>query len=129
MAMLETGNPKHALGGKEEIGSGLKSPIGSDGGLTTKKISERGSEMYAETKQVVSDVYDKTTDALDGAYKRVLVYGRQNPGTTMLVAFGAGAGVGLLLAAGGRRLMRKSYYGEAAVNAVTQVVSDLFRRR
>ena len=129
MGRIDSVNPKHTFGDTEAISSGSKSPIGSDGGHATKDFAERGAEAYAQTKEVVSDAYDKTTDALNGAYKRVLVYGRQNPGTTMLVAFGAGAGVGLLLAASGRRRDRGSYYGESVVNAVSQIASEFLRRR
>jgi hypothetical protein len=129
MGRIDSVNPKHTFGDTEAISSGSKSPIGSDGGHATKDFAERGAEAYAQTKEVVSDAYDKTTDALNGAYKRVLVYGRQNPGTTMLVAFGAGAGVGLLLAASGRKHSLSSYYGEPFVNAVSQIASELFHRR
>jgi hypothetical protein len=129
MGPIESVSAKQMFGGTEAINSGSKSPIGSDGGHATKDFSERGAEAYAQTKVVVSDAYDKTTDVLNGAYKRVLAYGRQNPGTTMLVAFGSGAGIGLLLAASARRRSRSSYYGEPVVNAVSQIVSDLFHRR
>jgi ElaB/YqjD/DUF883 family membrane-anchored ribosome-binding protein len=129
MGLIESVTPKPTFGDPEVISSGSKSPIGSDGSHATKDFAERGAQAYAQTKEVVSDTYDKTTDVLNGAYQRVLVYGRQNPGTTMLVAFGAGAGVGLLLAASGRKRSRSSYYGESVVNAVSQIASELFRRR
>jgi hypothetical protein len=129
MGLIENVNPKQTFGGTEAISSGSKSPIGSEGGHATKEFAERGAEAYAQTIEVVSDAYDKTTDVLNGAYKRVLGYGRQNPGTTMLIAFGAGAGVGLLLAASGRKRSRSSYYGEPVVNAVSQIVSEFLHRR
>ena len=116
MERIDNLNPQHTFGE-------------TDGGHATKDFAERGAEAYAQTKDVVSDAYDKTTDALNGAYQRVLVYGRQNPGTTMLVAFGAGTGIGLLLAAGGRNRHRSSYFGEPVVSAVSQIVSDFLRRR
>lgn len=129
MGRIESVNPKHTFGDTEAISSGLKSPMGSDDGHATKDFAERGAEAYAQTKEVVSDAYDKTTDVLNSAYQRVLVYGRQNPGTTMLAAFGAGAGVGLLLAISGRRRSRTPYFGEPVVNAVSQIASEFLRRR
>jgi hypothetical protein len=129
MRPIESTTPKHTFGDPEAISSESTSPIGSDRGHATKAFAEHGAETYAKTKQFVSDTYDKTTDVMNGAYQQVLVYGRQNPGTTILMAFGAGAGVGLLLAATGRNSRRSSYYGEPVVNAVSQIASGLFRRR
>ena len=131
MERIENINPKQRFGDTEPISSDSKSPIGSEGGHATKDLdfAERGADAYAQTKEIVSEAYDKTTDVLNGAYKRVLVYGRQNPATTILVAFGAGAGVGLLLAAGGRKRNRSSYFGEPVVNAVSQIASEFLRRR
>ncbi len=129
MGRIESVTPQQSFGDTEAISSGSKSPIGSDGGHATKDFAERGAEAYAHTKEVVSDAYDKTTDVLNGAYRRVLVYGRQNPGTAMLIAFGAGAGVGLLFAAGGRRHSRSAYFGEPVVHAVSQIASEFLRRR
>jgi len=129
MGPIESVSAKQMFGDSEAISPGSKSPIGSEGGHARKDFAERGAEAYAQTKEVVSDAYGKTTHALNGAYQRAMVYGRQNPGTTMLVAFGTGAGLGLLLAAGARRRSRSSYYGEPVVNAVSQIVSDLFHRR
>jgi len=66
---------------------------------------------------------------LNDTYEWAMTHGRDNPGRTMLIAFGAGAGVGLLLAASGRKRSRSSYYGEPFVNAVSQIASELFHRR
>lgn len=128
MGRIESVNPKSNFGDTEAIGSGSKSPIGSDG-HTTRDFAERGAAAYAQTKAVVSDTYDQTTDVLNGAYKQVLVYGRQNPGTTMLIAFGAGAGIGLLIAASARKHGRSAYFGEPVVDAISQIASEFMRRR
>lgn len=129
MGPIEITIPKHTFGDPEAISSDPTSPIGSDSGHATKAFAKHGAETYAKTKNFVSETYDKTTDVMNGAYQQVLVYGRQNPSTTILIAFGAGAGVGLLLAATARNSRRSSYYGEPVVNAVSQIASELFRRR
>lgn len=128
MGPIESINPKQKFGDADTISSS-RSPIGADGGHAPKNFSERGAEAYAQTKDVVSNAYGKTTEALNGAYKQVMVYSRQNPGTTMLAAFGAGAGIGLLIAAGGRRRAHSSYYGASVVNAVSQAMAEFLRRR
>jgi ElaB/YqjD/DUF883 family membrane-anchored ribosome-binding protein len=129
MERIDSINPQHTFGETAAINSGPKSPIGSDGGHATKDFAERGAEAYTQTKDVVAEAYDKTADALNGAYQRVLVYARQNPGTTMLVAFGAGTGIGLLIAAGANTRNRNSYFGEPVVNTVSQIASHFLRRR
>lgn len=129
MERIESVNPQRTFGDTDAVGSGPKSPIGSDGGHATRDFAERGAQAYTQTKEVVSEAYDKTAAVLSGAYQEVMVYARKNPGTTMLVAFGAGAGVGLLLAASGIKRGRSAYFGEPVVNAVSQIASDFLRRR
>jgi hypothetical protein len=57
-----------------------------------------------------------------------MTYGRQNPGTLTLIAFGAGIGVGLLLAgslSGGRS--RTSRIAEPIVGALSQIAMEYLR--
>lgn len=106
-----------------------KSASGSDISRATKDFSERSAEAYAQTKETVSEAYGKTTEVLNETYDWAMTYGRNNPGKTMLIALGAGAGIGFLLASGSRKHARASSYVEPVVNAVSQFASELFRRR
>ncbi len=51
------------------------------------------------TKHAVEDAYRATADRVGAGYERTLDYGRDNPERFGLIAFAAGVGTGLLLAA------------------------------
>lgn len=113
--------------------TGVKIRKGSESGEEAREfvgnLAERGAEAYAHTQETLSRAFNKTEEALSDTYERMLVYGRKNPGRSMLMAFGAGAGIGFLLANGGRASHRTSSYVEPVVNAVSQFASELLRRR
>jgi ElaB/YqjD/DUF883 family membrane-anchored ribosome-binding protein len=93
--------------------------------------SEIGSQVqgaYDQSVKAVSDAYDKTSETLTKTYDQAMTYGRDNPGKLTLIAFGAGIGVGVLLASGlgGRR--SNSGYTEPIVNALSQAALAFFRR-
>ncbi len=82
-----------------------------------------------EAKQVVNQAYGKTTEVLSNTYDQAMVYGKENPGKLTLIAFGAGIGIGVLLASGlsgGRS--RSSRIGEPIVAALSQVAMEFLRR-
>src|SRR5262252_4216681 len=97
-----------------------------------QKAREMASEVNArmeaavdQTKRVVTDAYDKTSEALSNTYNQTLEYGRENPGKLTLIAFGAGIGVGILLAsglAGGRS--RTNRIAEPVVTALSQIAME-----
>src|SRR4029434_9800313 len=60
-------------------------------------LKNRASEAVDSAKETSSEKYDRTKEALNRSYDRALDYGRQNPGTAILMGFGAGIGVGLIL--------------------------------
>jgi ElaB/YqjD/DUF883 family membrane-anchored ribosome-binding protein len=70
---------------------------------TAQRILDRGSEVYGQAEKAVSDVYDKTAQAVSKTYERAKSYSSENPGTTLLLASGIGAGLGFLLGAISRR--------------------------
>jgi ElaB protein len=56
-----------------------------------------------------------------------MTYGRENPGKITLIAFGAGLGLGLLLASS--RRSRSTRYAEPVVNALSDIALEYFRHR
>src|SRR5664280_2949316 len=60
-----------------------------------QKVLDRGAEAYGQAEKVVSDVYDKTAEALNKTYEQAKSYSTENPGKTLLIAFGIGLGLGL----------------------------------
>jgi ElaB/YqjD/DUF883 family membrane-anchored ribosome-binding protein len=94
--------------------------------------SEVGGRMEAavdQTKRAVTDAYDKTSEALTSTYNQTMDYGRENPGKLTLIAFGAGIGIGILLASGlgTGRTTRTSRIAEPVVGALSQIAMEFFR--
>lgn len=90
-------------------------------------IKDRASEVVDQTRQAVTNAYEQTTQALGNTYEQARTYSRQNPGTAMLVAFGAGVGLGVILASGFTGRSRMSRIVEPIVGALSQVALEFLR--
>jgi ElaB/YqjD/DUF883 family membrane-anchored ribosome-binding protein len=91
-------------------------------------FGNRSSEVIDQTKQAVTQAYDKTAETLSQTYSQAMDYGRENPGKLTLIAFGAGIGIGLLLAggfSGGRS--RTTRIAEPAIDALSRIAMEFFR--
>jgi len=97
---------------------------------SSKDLGDRSGEFYDQTKKTISDTYNKTAESLNKTYDQAMAYGRENPGTAVLIAFGGGLVAGLLLASRSRgRQNFYSSYAEPVVNTLSDLVSDFIRRR
>lgn len=107
------------------------SPSTSTSGYTTgsapQRAREEGSGVAQSTVQAVTSAYDKTSQALTSTYDQAMTFGKEHPGQLTLIAFGAGIGVGLLLASLGGGRSRTSRIAEPVVNAISQVAMEFFR--
>jgi ElaB protein len=90
-------------------------------------IKDKAGEVMDQTRQAVSNAYDKTTETLSNTYDQAVTYGRENPGTFALIAFGAGIGIGVLLASGLGGRSRMSRIAEPIVGALSQVAIEFLR--
>jgi ElaB/YqjD/DUF883 family membrane-anchored ribosome-binding protein len=91
-------------------------------------LKDRASEAAASAKERAAETYDRTRDALNRSYDRALDYGRQNPGSAILMGFGAGIGVGLLLA-GSAASRRRSGLLPSVATSLADIVYEVFDRR
>ena len=83
---------------------------------------------YDQTVKAVGEAYEKTSEVLTNTYDQTMTYGRENPGKLTMIAFGAGIGIGILLASGlGGGRSRNSRFAEPIVGALSQVALELFR--
>jgi ElaB/YqjD/DUF883 family membrane-anchored ribosome-binding protein len=87
------------------------------------------TEVVDQAKQAVTDVYNRASKGLNESYTQAVDYGRENPGKTTLIAFGAGIGIGLLLAGsvGSSRNSRTSRILPPVMNALTEIAREVFR--
>src|SRR5664280_914204 len=93
-----------------------------------QKVLDRGAEAYGQAEKVVSDGYDKTAEALNKTYEQAKSYSTENPGKTLLIAFGIGLGLGIIVGAGASsRPSRTSRYAQPVVNALTDLAHEYFR--
>jgi len=92
------------------------------------QVGERASETMDQAKKKVGELYDSANRSLNQQYDKAISYTRENPGTTTLIAFGAGVGVGMLLLSNlsGSR-SRRGRVIEPVMNAVSTLASELFR--
>jgi ElaB/YqjD/DUF883 family membrane-anchored ribosome-binding protein len=130
----ETNKPSH---GGFNTGAGESKSTEGDWASHNRESKADGScdrtaEFYDQTKKTISDTYNKTAEALNKGYGQAMAYGRENPGTSVLIAFGGGLVAGLLLAVASRSRRRQNFYSsyaEPVVNSLSDIVSDIFRRR
>jgi ElaB/YqjD/DUF883 family membrane-anchored ribosome-binding protein len=95
---------------------------------TIDQTKQAVTDAYDKTSEVLGNAYDKTSEVLSNTYDKTVAYGRENPGTMTLIAFGAGIGIGLLLTAafsGGRS--RTSRIAEPVVGALSQIALEFLR--
>lgn len=76
-------------------------------GAAAQGIIERGTRIYGQVEQSVTDAYNKTSRAVKDTYDRTRTYSSENPGKTILLSLGIGMGLGLLLSVGARTLRMK----------------------
>lgn len=99
---------------------------------TREIASDVGSGVqtaYDQTVKAVGEAYEKTSEVLTNTYDQTMTYGRDNPGKLTMIAFGAGIGIGILLASGfGGGRSRNSRIAEPIVGALSQVAMEFFRR-
>jgi len=93
------------------------------------KTAEFG-EMVDQAKSAVNDAYQRTSQSVNETLGHAKDYSRENPGTTMMIAFGVGVGVGALLTSGmwssGRS--RSQRIAPPIINALSEIASEFFRR-
>lgn len=95
--------------------------------VAAQNILERSGEVYVQAEQVVGDAYDKTTEKVSETYEKAKSFGKENPGKSILIAFGIGIGVGFLLGASTRRSGVTGRLARPVVNALSDIALDFWR--
>ncbi len=87
----------------------------------------RSSEPMDQMRQSVSETYNRASHGMNETWEQAMDYGRENPGKATLIAFGAGVGVGLLLANGFVTRSRSRRIVPPVMNALSEIASEIFR--
>ena len=102
--------------------------VGSATADKAQSMLNRGTEMYGQAEQAVSDAYDKTAQKVSQKYEQAKSYSTENPGKTIFIALGIGVGMGLLLgASSSSRRSRTGRYAKPVVNALSDLADEFFR--
>jgi hypothetical protein len=80
-----------------------------------------------QMRQSVSEAYNRASHGVNETWEQAMNYGREHPGTATLIAFGAGVGVGLLLAGGLASRSRTRRIVPPVMNALSEIASEIFR--
>ena len=86
--------------------------------------SLRDNDTIQQAKQAATDAYNRASQGLSDSYTQALDYGRENPGKMALIAFGAGIGIGLLLANGFGTSNRTDRIVPPVMNALSAVAAE-----
>lgn len=101
-------------------------PTSEPGSPSARDVMNQGSKSFDETKEAMRQAYERSARSIGHTYDQALEYGRHNPGKTVLIAFGIGVGIGMLLLGSGRR-SRVSRYGEPIVSALSNIAMEFIR--
>ena len=91
-----------------------------------QSIPGRRAEGYGQPQPAVSKGCEKTARVARETYGQVKNYSKKNPGKTILIALGVGAGLGILLGAGSRH-SRTGRFARPVVNALSEIALEIFR--
>jgi hypothetical protein len=80
-----------------------------------------------QMRRSASEAYNRASHGMNETWEQAMEYGRENPGKATLIAFGAGVGVGLLLANGFVTRSRSRRIVPPVMNALSEIASEIFR--
>jgi ElaB protein len=87
----------------------------------------QANEIIDQTRQSLSDTYNRASHGLNETLEQAMDYSRENPGKSTLIAFGLGLGVGLLMANSFATRSRTRRIVPPVMNALSEIASELFR--
>jgi hypothetical protein len=97
--------------------------------VSGKSMSDtlRDNDTIQQAKQAATDAYNRASQGVSDTYTQALDYGKENPGKMALIAFGAGIGIGLLLANGFSTSNRTDRIMPPVMNALSAIASEFLR--
>lgn len=83
--------------------------------------------MADQARESFNQMYDRASRSVSETWDHAVDYGRKNPGTTTLIAFGAGVGIGLVIAGSFTSRSRTQRLVPPVMNALSEIAAELFR--
>ena len=95
---------------------------------TARDQSPGGDKNWGKsTMENLGEAYDRASRGVTETYGQAVDYTRSNPGTATLVAFGAGVGIGLLIANSVTSRSRTQRIVPPVMRALSEIAGELFR--
>src|SRR5262249_25634992 len=123
---LQQSSEKVAHGGGYGAAAIPASERQPDLGQQRNPYESGAGQVMDQVKEGFSTAYETTSKGINKGYNAAVDYGKTNPGKATLIAFGAGLGVGLMLAGGFSR-SRSSRIVPPIMDALSQIATELFR--
>jgi len=92
-----------------------------------KAAKERGAELVGEARETVNQAYQRASESMSKSLDQAIGYGKENPGKATLIAFGAGIGVGFIIASNFSGRSRSRRMVPPVMNAISQIAKEFFR--
>lgn len=92
-----------------------------------EQAARKGEEIYEKTRENVTEAYDRASRSMHKTLDQAVDYGRDNPGTATLIAFGAGVGLGLLIASNVNSRSRSQRMVPPVMKALSDIAVEFFR--
>jgi hypothetical protein len=121
-----TARDQSPFGDREGSSSSSRSNMGG-GEQRGSDMMDQAREQFGEVYERASDVYDRASRGMTETWDQAMDYGRRNPGTATLIAFGAGVGFGLLMANGMNSRSRSQRIVPPVMSALSEIAAELFR--
>jgi len=119
---------EHGSGGPSD--STQYSPTGS----APQRARQKASDILGKGTDAVNQAYTQATETLNDTVqqaveygKQAVTYGRENPGTAALIAFGAGIGIGILIGSSLNSRSRTTRIINPIMGALTDIAGQIFR--
>jgi hypothetical protein len=88
----------------------------------------KGAEVFDKATENINQAYDRAYRSMHETWDQALDYGRKNPGTSTLIAFGAGVGLGLLIASNMNSRSRPQRMVPPIMRALSDITMEFFRK-
>jgi hypothetical protein len=97
---------------------------------STGKIRELGAEVKeraGQAKDTFNQAYQRASHGMSEGWDHAMDYSRSHPAQATLIAFGAGIGIGLLLAGNLHSRNRTRRLVPPVMNALSEIAREIFR--
>jgi ElaB/YqjD/DUF883 family membrane-anchored ribosome-binding protein len=91
------------------------------------EVKERGSQIAGQAKDTINQAYQRASHGMTEGWDNAMEYSRAHPAKATLIAFGAGVGLGLMIAGNLQSRNRTRRLVPPIMNALSDIAREVFR--